>query len=59
MKSVSNLFFKDNDFCRSKVIQGLDLNFNLYLLIFLRGAWVSNHILILSTYILVELSAFS
>ena len=42
MKSVSNLFFKDNDFCRSKVIQGLDLNFNLYLLIFLRGAWVSN-----------------
>ena len=35
MKFVSNLFFTDVDFCKPKVIQGLDLNFNLYLLILL------------------------
>ena len=35
---VSNLFFTDIDFCRPKVIQGLDLNFSLYLFILLRGA---------------------
>ena len=34
MKFASNLFFTDIDFCKPKVIQGLDLNFNLYLLIF-------------------------
>ena len=38
MKFASNLFFTDIDFCKPKVIQGLDLNFNLHLLIFLRGA---------------------
>ena len=30
MKFVSNLFFTDIDFCKPKVIQGLDLNFSLY-----------------------------
>ena len=59
MKFVINLFFTDIDFCKPKVIEGLDLNFILYLLILLRGAVVSNNILILSKYILVELSAFS
>ena len=34
MKLVINLFFTDIDFCKPKVIQGLDLHFNLYLLIF-------------------------
>ena len=29
MKFVSNLFFTDIDFCKPKVIQGLDLNFTL------------------------------
>ena len=29
---ISNLFFTDIDFYKPKVIQGLDLNFNLYLL---------------------------
>ena len=59
MKFVSNLFFTDFDFCNPKVIQGLDLNFSLYLLILLRGVYVSNNMLILPKYILVELSAFS
>ena len=35
MKFASNLFFTDIDFCKPKVIQGLGLNFNLYLLILL------------------------
>ena len=38
MKSIGNLFFTDIDFCKLKVIQGLDLNFNLYLFILFRGA---------------------
>ena len=38
MQFVSNLFFTDIDFCKPEAIQGLDLNFNLYLLIFLKGA---------------------
>ena len=38
MKFVSSLFFTDIDFFKHKVIQGLDFNFNLYLLILLRGA---------------------
>ena len=49
----------DIDFCKPKVIQGLDLNFNLHLLNFLRGAQLSNNMLILFKYILVELSALS
>ena len=57
MKFVSNFLFTDIDFCKPKVTQGLGLNFNYYSLILLRGAQV--HILILSKYILVELSAFS
>ena len=56
MKSTSNLFFTDINFCKPKVIQGLDVSFNLYLLIF-RGTYVSNNILVLSKYILVELPA--
>ena len=59
MKFLSNLFFTDIYFCKPKVIQGLDLNFILYLLILSRGGEVSKNILILSKYILVELSAFS
>ena len=59
MKFISNLFFTDIGFCKLKVIQGLDLNFNLYLLILLRGAYVANNILILSKFILTELSAVS
>ena len=38
MKILSNLFFTDIDFCKAKVIQGLELNYNLYLLILLRDA---------------------
>ena len=38
MKFLCNLFFTDIDFCKPGVIQGLDLNFILYLLILLRGA---------------------
>ena len=41
MKLVSNLFLTDIDFCKLKVIQGLDLNFKLYFLSLLRGAKVS------------------
>ena len=59
MKLLSNLFFTDVDFCKTKVIQGLDLNLNLHLSVLLRGAQVSNNILILSKYTLVELLAFS
>ena len=43
MKFVSNLFFTDTDFCKPNVIQGLDLNFNLYFLTLLRDAFVSNN----------------
>ena len=56
MKLVSYLLFTDIDFCKPKVIQGLELNFNLYLFILLRDVQVSNNILILSKYVLVELS---
>ena len=59
MNLVSNLFFTDIDFCKPKVIQGLDLNQNLYLSILLRGAKVSNKILIFSKYAEVELSTYS
>ena len=58
MKRLSNLFFTEINFCQPKVIQGLDLNFNPYLLILLRGVEVCNNMLILSKYIYLELSAF-
>ena len=35
---VSNLFFTDIDFCKPEVIQGLELNLNLYLSTVFRGA---------------------
>ena len=38
MKFASNLFFTEIDFRKPYAIHGLDLNFNLYLLMFLRGA---------------------
>ena len=59
MNLVTNLIFADINFCKPKVIQGLDLNLNLYLSIRLRGVYVSNKILIFSKYIWVELSTFS
>ena len=59
MKFVSNLFFTDIDFCKPKVLQGLDLNFSFYSLNILRGAKVSSNLLILFKYIAVELSLFS
>ena len=37
MKSGRNLFFTEIDFCKNGVIQGFDLNFNLYLLVSLKG----------------------
>ena len=58
MKFVSNLLSKDIEFCKPKVFQALKVNFNLYLLILLRGAWVSKNILILFKYIWLELSPF-
>ena len=54
MKSDRNLFFTEIDFCKPGVIQGFDLNFNLYLLIFLKGAKLSNNSLILFKNISVE-----
>ena len=38
MTFVNDLFFTDINFCKPKVIQGLDLNFKVCLLILLRGA---------------------
>ena len=38
MKFVSKLFFTDINSSKPNGIQDLDLNFNLYLLILLRGA---------------------
>ena len=35
MKFVSNLFYTDIDLCKPKVIQGIELYINLYLLILL------------------------
>ena len=40
INEICNLFFTYIDFCKPKVLQGLGLNFNLYLLIFLEGAQV-------------------
>ena len=54
MKSNRNLFSSEIDFCKPGVIQGFDLNFNLYLLIFLKGAKLSNNSLILFKNISVE-----
>ena len=53
MKSDRNLFFTEIDFCKPGVIQGFDLNFNLYL-VFLKGAKLSNNSLILFKNISVE-----
>ena len=36
MKSERNLFFTESGFCKPSFIQGLDLNFNLYLLGFFK-----------------------
>ena len=56
MKSDRNLFFTGINFCKPGVIQGFDFNFdfNLYLLIFLKGAKSSNNSLILFKNISVE-----
>ena len=47
MKSYRNYFFTEIDFCKSGVIQGFDLNFNLYVLFFLKGPKLFNSSLIL------------
>ena len=47
MKSDRNLFFTEIGFCEPRDIKGLDLNFSLYLLGFLKGAKLSNNSLIL------------
>ena len=44
MKSDRNLFFTEIDLCNPGVILGFDLNFNLYLLIFLKGVKLSNNL---------------
>ena len=49
-----NLFFTKVFFCKSSIIQGLDLNFNLHLLVFLKVAKLSNNSSILFKNILVE-----
>ena len=36
MKSDRSLFFTEIDFCKPGVIQGFELNFNLYLLVFFK-----------------------
>ena len=59
MKFVSNLFFTDIDICKPNVIQGLDLNFNLYFLALLSGTYRYLTTLILSKNFLVDLSTFS
>ena len=56
MELVNDLFFTAVQVCKPKVVQGLDLDFNLYLLILLRSAQVSNKMFILSNHILVKLS---
>ena len=43
MKSDRTLFFTEIDFCKPGVIQGFDLDFNLYVLVFLKGAKLSNN----------------
>ena len=54
MKSDKNLLFTEIDFCKPGVIEGFDLNFNLYLLVFLKGAKLSTNSLILFKNISVE-----
>ena len=55
MKSESSLFFTEIDFCKLGVVhQGFDLNFNLYLLVFLKIAKLSNNSLISFKNISVE-----
>ena len=45
MNLAINLFFTDIDFCKPKVMQGLGLNVNSDLSMLLRGAKVSDKIL--------------
>ena len=54
MKSDKSLFFTEIDFCKPGVIQGFDLNLNLYLLVFLNDAKLSNNPWILFKNISVE-----
>ena len=59
MKFASNLFFTDIHFYKPNVIQSLQLIINLYLLIFSKDGQVSNNMLIVSKYILIELLALN
>ena len=43
MKSDRNLFFTEIDLCKPGIILGFDLNFNLDLLVFLKGGKLSNN----------------
>ena len=54
MKSDRKLFFTKIDFCKPGAIKGLDLNFNLCLLVFLKSEKLSNNLLILFKNISVE-----
>ena len=54
MKSDKTYFFTAIDLCKPGVIQGFNLNFNFYLLVFLKGGKLSNNFLILFKNISVE-----
>ena len=54
MKSDKKLFFTVIEFYKPDVIQGFNLNFNLYLFVFLNGAKLSNNSLILFKNMSVE-----
>ena len=54
MKSERNLFFTITDFRTPGVIQGFNLNFNFYLVAFLKGTKLSNNSLILFKNISME-----
>ena len=58
MKSGKNLFFTEIDLCKPGAIEGFELAFNLDLMIFLKGAKLSNNSLVLFKNISVEKSIF-
>ena len=54
MNFANKLFLMKIDFCKPKVIHGLDLNLSFFFVTFLRGAWLSKIALILLKKLLKE-----
>ena len=54
MNFTNKLFLMKIDFCKPKVIHGLDLNLSFFFVTILRGAWLSKIALIVLNKLLKE-----